>query len=115
MAAKAIANLSKCLSVYLHWPYCSALCTYCDFNKYINKAIPHDRLIDCYVVELQHFLAKSPKSSVQSVYFGGGTPSLALPSFVEKIMTTIAKEKSILPGAEVCIYGGGLILKMARR
>ncbi|KAJ1978273.1 hypothetical protein H4R34_003264 [Dimargaris verticillata] len=78
------------LTVYVHWPYCESKCTYCNFNKYVDPHPPVDRLADCLVTELRTSLAAHPGRPVQSVYFGGGTPSLAPPNVIERLLTTIA-------------------------
>ncbi|CDH51269.1 coproporphyrinogen iii oxidase [Lichtheimia corymbifera JMRC:FSU:9682] len=81
-------------SVYIHWPYCESKCTYCNFNKYVNPAQPPvERLTDALVRELRFYLDE-PRfglrdKRVASVYFGGGTPSLASPKTIERILDTL--------------------------
>lgn len=76
--------------VYVHWPYCTELCSYCNFNKYRQPSyIDHSKLLDSYVTELQHLLQLADYPTVTSVYFGGGTPSLAPPTTVEAILDCI--------------------------
>ena len=72
--------------VYIHWPYCEKKCTYCDFNKYVSPNVDHKRMQHCLVNELRHQLEESFIKNVNSVFFGGGTPSLALPSTIEVSM-----------------------------
>ena len=64
------------LSIYAHIPFCSARCSYCAFNTYIDL----DHLIPAYVAALCNEFrlagSSSPHSQVHSLYFGGGTPSL---------------------------------------
>ncbi|KAJ8653678.1 hypothetical protein O0I10_010716 [Lichtheimia ornata] len=81
-------------SVYIHWPYCESKCTYCNFNKYVNPSQPPvERLTDALVRELRFYLDE-PRfglrdKRVASVYFGGGTPSLASPKTIERILDTL--------------------------
>ncbi|KAI7881432.1 radical SAM enzyme [Lichtheimia hyalospora FSU 10163] len=81
-------------SVYIHWPYCESKCTYCNFNKYVNPTQPPiDRLTDALVRELRFYLDE-PRfglrhKRVASIYFGGGTPSLASPKTIERILDTL--------------------------
>jgi len=71
------------LSIYVHWPYCTSKCTYCNFNKYVDPKVDHDRMERALVqeleTELKHwgFDQQDRRRPVRSVYFGGGTPSLA--------------------------------------
>ncbi|KAL0077769.1 coproporphyrinogen III oxidase [Phycomyces blakesleeanus] len=70
-------------SIYIHWPYCESKCTYCNFNKYINpRDPPHERLVKAMTRELDFYLTDPrfglKNKRLNSVYFGGGTPSLAL-------------------------------------
>ncbi|KAI8082681.1 putative oxygen-independent coproporphyrinogen III oxidase [Gilbertella persicaria] len=83
-------------SIYIHWPYCQSKCTYCNFNKYVNpKDPPYDRLAKAMATELNWYL-NQPKYQLQhrrlhSVYFGGGTPSLAKPSVMATLLETIQR------------------------
>ncbi|OAD03631.1 hypothetical protein MUCCIDRAFT_110504 [Mucor lusitanicus CBS 277.49] len=93
-------------SVYIHWPYCESKCTYCNFNKYVNpKDPPHDRLVKAMTTELEYFL-NDPRyglkdRKVHSVYFGGGTPSLAKPSAIHAILETIRKQVGLADDTEI--------------
>lgn len=95
-------------SVYVHWPYCRQRCSYCNFVKFI----PHEKsqwtlqnevLEDAMVKELQNALRNSYISTVKSVFFGGGTPSLARPHLIEKIMNTVHGICSITKNAEITL------------
>ena len=91
------------LSIYVHYPYCSQICTFCAFNKYrLPKTATldndHKRLLDAYKKELRHGLRKlaldsgaSVRRQVRSVYFGGGTPSL-FPELVPELLHVLADE-----------------------
>ena len=69
--------------VYVHWPFCKKKCTYCDFNKYVSSDVNHERMRHCLVHEIDHQVKESFIEDISSVFFGGGTPSLALPSTIE--------------------------------
>ncbi|CAO3639698.1 unnamed protein product [Mucor hiemalis] len=93
-------------SIYVHWPYCESKCTYCNFNKYVNpKDPPHDRLVEAISSELKYFLTSDrynmKKRPLHSVYFGGGTPSLAKPSGIESILKVIDKYVGLNDSVEV--------------
>ncbi|KAI7891295.1 coproporphyrinogen III oxidase [Mucor mucedo] len=97
---------SQLFSIYIHWPYCESKCTYCNFNKYVNpKEPPHDRLVQAMTTELEYFL-NNPRYNfknrrLHSVYFGGGTPSLAKPSGIASILKTIDKHVGLNKHVEV--------------
>lgn len=84
-----VIDLTKSASLYIHWPYCTKRCTYCDFNKYVQSSIDHKRMTSCLVTEAKTLLTLSGVEAVTSVYFGGGTPSLAEPHTVQKILEAV--------------------------
>ncbi|MBC7792677.1 MAG: radical SAM family heme chaperone HemW [Clostridia bacterium] len=67
--------------VYIHIPYCPAICPYCDFNVAVRKAVDWDGFVHAVSTELDARAALFPRM-LQSIYFGGGTPSLAPPEVI---------------------------------
>jgi oxygen-independent coproporphyrinogen-3 oxidase len=65
------------LGVYAHWPYCARICPYCDFNVYKNREIDAGRWLGALREDLRHWAEKTRGRKLASLYFGGGTPSLA--------------------------------------
>lgn len=61
--------------VYIHWPYCTRVCPYCDFNVYAAKARDTAPLLDAILVDLGGWRERSGPRRVDAVFFGGGTPS----------------------------------------
>ncbi|CAL8303647.1 unnamed protein product [Merluccius merluccius] len=96
-------QLSKEASLYVHWPYCLRRCSYCNFNKYIPKADNGSVMADCLQRETETLLRLSQVSRITSVFFGGGTPSLAHPSTIARVLETISRHASLPEGAEVTI------------
>lgn len=89
--------------VYIHWPYCTQLCSYCNFNKYRQPPnVDYQKLQDCLIMELKHYLFTAKFPFVTSVYFGGGTPSLAPPSTVQAILNCI-RSVGLVDEAEVTL------------
>ncbi|BFZ58052.1 hypothetical protein PYCC9005_005110 [Savitreella phatthalungensis] len=74
-------------SIYVHYPYCAKLCSFCAFNKYRVRD-DHDVLLDAYKVELKRAIQSGQQ--IRSVYFGGGTPSL-FPQLVPEILTELSR------------------------
>ncbi len=54
------------------WPYCAKRCTYCNFNKYINRDVQHPRMRKCLVSETSALLNLSGVARINSIFFGGG-------------------------------------------
>ena len=79
--------------VYVHWPFCSAKCPYCDFNSHVRERIDESGWIDAIVRELEWVaeLQGADRPIVESVFFGGGTPSLMKGTSVARTLDTIAR------------------------
>ncbi len=75
--------------IYIHIPFCKSRCSYCDFatDVYRNNETV-ERYVDALVSEIQNSKFKI-QNSVETVYFGGGTPSLLSPAQLEKILNAI--------------------------
>lgn len=80
--------------LYVHWPFCAAKCPYCDFNSHVAAHIDHKRWLDAYLRELDRVGRELPNRVLNSIFFGGGTPSLMQPEVVGAV---IAKAKQIWP------------------
>lgn len=74
-------------SLYVHIPFCSQICTYCDFHKEMAKQSKKERYIDALITELKHH--KEDLKSVQSIYIGGGTPTSLDLTLLEKLLSAI--------------------------
>lgn len=72
--------------LYLHWPYCESKCPYCDFNSHVADKIDHERWISAYRAEIARVAAEHPDEILQTIFFGGGTPSLMKPEVVEAVI-----------------------------
>ncbi|XP_067285161.1 radical S-adenosyl methionine domain-containing protein 1, mitochondrial isoform X1 [Pseudorasbora parva] len=91
-------------SLYVHWPYCLKRCSYCNFNKYIPRSQNHAVLMtECLQKETQTLLQLSQVSRISSVFFGGGTPSLAHPSTIAAVLETVSKNAHLSDDAEVTL------------
>lgn len=65
------------LAIYVHWPFCAAICPYCDFNVHKDRGADARTWTAALTAEMAHWAALTPGRRVTSLYFGGGTPSLA--------------------------------------
>ena len=82
------------LGLYVHWPFCRAKCPYCDFNSHVSKDIDSAAWQSAYLRELdwilEQYQAQAPlglsgRPKLQSIFFGGGTPSLMPPALIGAI------------------------------
>ncbi|WGD29295.1 radical SAM family heme chaperone HemW [Ancylobacter sp. WKF20] len=90
--------------VYVHWPFCKAKCPYCDFNSHVRHAPPDQaRFVAAFRAEIAHMRAATGQRRTQSVFFGGGTPSLMEPSTVEAILAAIDAAWPLDARAEVTL------------
>lgn len=89
--------------IYLHWPFCAAKCPYCDFNSHVVATIDQDRWKRAYLGEIDRVSALTPGRRVDTVFFGGGTPSLMEPGVVGAVLDRIARRWSLAPDAEITL------------
>lgn len=75
--------------LYIHWPFCQAKCPYCDFNSHVVAEIDQKRWMRVYCSEIRRIGAETQGRILDTVFFGGGTPSLMNPDLVAGIMDTI--------------------------
>lgn len=75
--------------LYLHWPFCASKCPYCDFNSHVATEIDQDRWAQAYLSEIGRVSAETSGRVLNTVFFGGGTPSLMDPDLVAAILERI--------------------------
>jgi oxygen-independent coproporphyrinogen III oxidase len=88
------------LGIYVSVPFCRGKCTYCNFASGVSSAGVHEQYVDRVCDEMR---AAERKGVVDSIYLGGGTPSLLAPSLVRKLGTTMRQEFSVSPEAEITL------------
>jgi oxygen-independent coproporphyrinogen-3 oxidase len=79
-------------SLYIHIPYCISKCPYCDFNSHVVAEIPEDAYTDSLLRELEFYGDQADWRGrvVQSIFFGGGTPSTFKPASIGKLLAWVA-------------------------
>ena len=68
--------------LYIHWPFCRSKCPYCDFNSHVRAQIDEVTWRESLLAEMRHWRAQTPHHQLQTIFFGGGTPSLMAPATV---------------------------------
>lgn len=92
--------------LYVHFPWCLAKCPYCDFAVTVAPRIPGGRYQEALLRELALRLEAVPnwkEAPLDSLYFGGGTPSLWAPKEVQAFLEGVRARLSVRPGAEVTL------------
>jgi oxygen-independent coproporphyrinogen-3 oxidase len=87
--------------VYLHIPFCRSRCSYCDFATEVyrnDEAV--ERYVRALIVEIRNSAA-APARSVDTIYFGGGTPSLLAPEQLRRIIDAVRARFAVAPAAEI--------------
>lgn len=88
--------------IYIHIPYCKTKCHYCNFYSLASKKY-FDDIMAALSRELVLRKGFLPKQDIQSIYFGGGTPSLVSVSQLDKILQTIHQQYNIADNAEITL------------
>ena len=89
--------------VYVHWPFCAAKCPYCDFNSHVRAGLDQDRWRRALVSQIGAAAAETPGRRVDTVFFGGGTPSLMPPETVAAVIEAIRAGWTLAKGAEITL------------
>jgi len=92
------------LSLYIHFPWCIQKCPYCDFNSHeIKTAIPEDKYINALLKDLENDLPLVWGRKINTIFMGGGTPSLFSPDALDTLLSGIRARIPVSPNAEITI------------
>ncbi|KGM51587.1 coproporphyrinogen III oxidase [Lysobacter concretionis Ko07 = DSM 16239] len=92
------------LSLYVHIPWCVRKCPYCDFNSHEGRGeLPFAAYVDALLADLDFDLPLVWGRTVQSVFFGGGTPSLMPPEFIDRFLQGASSRLRFAPGCEITL------------
>ncbi|NBB96615.1 MAG: coproporphyrinogen III oxidase [Alphaproteobacteria bacterium] len=72
--------------LYVHWPFCQAKCPYCDFNSHVSAHVDQTAWGRAYLAEIDRLAAETGPRVLNTIFFGGGTPSLMNPDLVAAII-----------------------------
>ena len=89
--------------LYLHWPFCTSKCPYCDFNSHVSARVDQDRWRAAYLTEIARVGGETSGRLLESVFFGGGTPSLMDPGLVDEILDAIRRTWRVANDWEVTL------------
>ena len=96
-----LVNLDGVLGLYLHIPFCAAICNYCNFNRGLLDDSLKRQYVDALIGEIRH--ASEPTTSIDTIYFGGGTPSLLSVAEVARILDACRQSFALTTDHEVTL------------
>ena len=89
--------------IYIHIPFCKSRCSYCDFATGLYQTDSAERYVQALIIDLQTTRVDALARGVDTVYFGGGTPSMLSPIQLEKILAAVHSRFQIDSKAEITI------------
>ncbi|WP_428909181.1 radical SAM family heme chaperone HemW [Niallia sp. Krafla_26] len=87
-------------AAYIHIPFCEHICHYCDFNKVYLKGQPVDAYLEALGTEMKQIVEKTPTSSLNSIFVGGGTPTSLNERQLERLCAIIREYLPFFPDIE---------------
>ncbi len=89
--------------LYVHWPFCEAKCPYCDFNSHVVPQVDQARWARALVGEVDRVARLTPGRILNSVFFGGGTPSLMAPDTVAAVLDAVRRNWALANDVEITL------------
>lgn len=88
------------LGLYIHLPWCERKCPYCDFNSHESSTVPEEQYLQALLLDLRSDLPLAHSRSVETLFIGGGTPSLFSANFIQRLLLEIAAVLPMSPTLE---------------
>ena len=101
-------------AVYIHWPFSLHKCPYCDFNSHVRDAVDQDVWQRALLREIDHEAARLGARRVESIFFGGGTPSLMPAATVEALLKRISGHWRLADDVEITLEANPTSVEAAR-
>src|SRR6185369_7737027 len=89
------------LGLYLHIPFCAAICSYCNFNRGLLDETLKRRYVDALTEDIQR--SEFAGVAADTIFFGGGTPSLLTPQEVRRLIDACRATCALDAGAEITL------------
>ena len=104
------------LSLYVHYPWCVRKCPYCDFNSHAvrDEGIPEEAYVEALVADLEAALPQIWGRRINTVFIGGGTPSLLSPAGLDRLLTAVRTLTMLAPAAEITLEANPGTVEAAR-
>jgi oxygen-independent coproporphyrinogen-3 oxidase len=92
------------LTLYIHLPWCMRKCPYCDFNSYALRAgLPEKAYVNALLADLDQDLPRIGERPVESLFLGGGTPSLFSAEAIERLLSGLCARLKLVPELEITL------------
>ena len=93
----------KPAGIYIHIPFCRSRCSYCDFATGIYSADAAERYVASLAREISCYSETSSPAIVDTIYFGGGTPSLLSPEQLGQLLGSVRERFNVVEGVEITV------------
>ncbi|KHL25919.1 coproporphyrinogen III oxidase [Croceibacterium mercuriale] len=90
-------------ALYIHWPFCLKKCPYCDFNSHVRTGMDEAEWRTALLADMRHEAQIGGGEPLQSIFFGGGTPSLMPPTLVAALLTEAERLWGFAPDVEITL------------
>ena len=102
--------------IYVHWPFCAKKCPYCDFNSHVRERIDEASWVEGILTELDWTARQQGHNRpiVESIFFGGGTPSLMSGASVGRVLARIARNWRMANDVEITLEANPASVDAAR-
>ena len=100
--------------LYIHWPFCQSKCPYCDFNSHVAARIDQSRWLAAFEAEIDRVGALTQDRILNTVFFGGGTPSLMESATVQGILDRIRATWTLANDVEITLEANPGSVEAAR-
>jgi putative oxygen-independent coproporphyrinogen III oxidase len=101
-------------ALYIHWPFCLRKCPYCDFNSHVRESVDADAWSEALLADLRHEAERAGGEPLESVFFGGGTPSLMPPALVAALLDEAERLWGLAPDIEITLEANPSSVEAAR-
>lgn len=109
-----VTNDEEPLALYIHWPFCVSKCPYCDFNSHVRDNIDQAQWREALLADLAYEAALLPRRRLESIFFGGGTPSLMDPATVEALIEAAGQHWTFTDAIEITLEANPSSVEAAR-
>lgn len=90
-------------TLYIHWPFCLRRCPYCDFNSHVRDGVEPAEWQAALLADMRHEAELAQNEPLESVFFGGGTPSLMPPALVASLLGEAERLWGFVSGIEITL------------
>src|SRR2546422_3616993 len=92
-----------CAGVYLHIPFCRSRCSYCDFATGMYQSDIAETYVGAVCSEIHRWREVEQPATVETIYFGGGTPSLLSAEQIERILSAVKDRFEVIDSPEITL------------